>query len=318
MQENTFLCASSDVTKNVFLPDADHSVFFLSDGLVTRQFHNVCTHKGCKLVNSSTDKAALKCDMHGWAFDLDGSFLSGRGFKPSESLNLKATNTHQCFNAHFKYPLFIDDLPTEYLELFNFSNFVKEKTITEELKYSADIYMEIFFDLYHVKAIHDGLRNYVDPQFEWSYGDNWIIQKAKKKKQVVGDYSLFDELLGKNATETGSVWLGLYPNIMIELYQKAIVVSQVFGISKNSSRNVRTYYFHRDVADNSQLKEAFITAWETTDKEDDEFGKKLQEGRNWCANLPIEFVDHPTEEQGHQHYIQWCKKNNFRFNMEAK
>jgi choline monooxygenase len=47
-----------------------------NDG-VQRAFHNVCPHRGFRLVNESVaDKSVIRCPYHAWAFDMDGELRS--------------------------------------------------------------------------------------------------------------------------------------------------------------------------------------------------------------------------------------------------
>lgn len=45
------------------------------DGAV-RCFHNICRHRGTKVVEGKCSSQELRCPYHGWSYDLDGSVLS--------------------------------------------------------------------------------------------------------------------------------------------------------------------------------------------------------------------------------------------------
>lgn len=64
--------------KVVDVPILDTSLIIIRgrDGVV-RGFHNVCTHRCNKLLQSGsgTDKRAISCNFHGWTFDLTGKLV---------------------------------------------------------------------------------------------------------------------------------------------------------------------------------------------------------------------------------------------------
>jgi choline monooxygenase len=45
------------------------------DGQI-RAFHNICRHRGLKLVNEACNAARLRCPWHSWAYGLDGALLA--------------------------------------------------------------------------------------------------------------------------------------------------------------------------------------------------------------------------------------------------
>ncbi|NRB05002.1 MAG: aromatic ring-hydroxylating dioxygenase subunit alpha [Rhodobacteraceae bacterium] len=78
-----FVCHISDVDQEgtYFAFSLHGQEYFLvrgHDGTL-RGFHNVCPHRGHRLVDGSGQKSRIVCPYHAWTFDLDGSLRGARG-----------------------------------------------------------------------------------------------------------------------------------------------------------------------------------------------------------------------------------------------
>lgn len=138
------------------------------DGKV-RAFHNVCRHRGCRLVREGGTKKFFACNFHGWVYDNKGALVH----VPDES---------QFFNfdrANYN----LAELHTEIWNGFVFVNFAAEphQTLTEQLgalgvqlkdypfhemmpvgRWGANVrvnwkvILDAFQEAYHVATVHSG------------------------------------------------------------------------------------------------------------------------------------------------------------------
>ena len=47
-------------------------------------FHNVCRHRGCKLVDKSKNSKVISCPYHKWSYKLDGDLIGTPLYTPSK------------------------------------------------------------------------------------------------------------------------------------------------------------------------------------------------------------------------------------------
>ncbi|MBL8646519.1 MAG: aromatic ring-hydroxylating dioxygenase subunit alpha, partial [Sphingosinicella sp.] len=116
------------------LPVADASVLIVrgKDGKI-RAFHNVCTHRGNKVVPTSDFETfgraragVVSCRFHGWVFGTDGP--------------LRSVPLEEHFGTLDKACLGLREIACDTWEGFVFINFAPEQTLREYLGDFADLF----------------------------------------------------------------------------------------------------------------------------------------------------------------------------------
>lgn len=51
---------------------AGRSIILSREGAAVHAMHNVCSHRGCEVVDATVSAAHLRCPFHGWMYGLDG------------------------------------------------------------------------------------------------------------------------------------------------------------------------------------------------------------------------------------------------------
>lgn len=314
-----WLSSTVDVTPGHFVvPQHDRSTMLINNGTDILAISNICTHKRAIIAEGRGDiGSAITCPIHRWTWNLDGSIRGARGFDKNCVMDLGITSTHQ-WNGHVftGSPAWTDDIS----RLGELSSFLHTEShewhSSQVISYGFDwkIFMEIFLDLYHVQTFHPGLRSLTDCKtFDWVFGKNWSCQTALFNRNVP-DTAWYKELYryyhasGHHASATyGAVWLGIYPNTMIEYYPGCMVVSTVWPDGAGRCKNHLEFYYEKGLLErfpgfaDVQQKSFMVTA-----DEDEIIGTRIQAGLRFTSS-PVEVHSHPTEEAGFTHFHGWLR-----------
>lgn len=311
-----WLAAQSNIGVNQFLvPEHQPELLLVNDGSY-RALDNICTHKQALL---SEGQGALKqvivCPIHKWTWATNGCIRGARGFQTDPTMNLRSHpitlwqghmftgSTHWLDNIAG-----LGDL-SAYLDISKYQFHSRTRI---EYQFSWQIFMEIFLDLYHVKSFHPGLRSLTDcDKFEWVFGEHWACQTGGFKKEWPTEsnyqalYKLYQSLGYYDTAQYGAVWLGIYPNIMIEYYPGCIVVSTIWPNGPGKSINHLEFYYESGLVERCpefpgvQQRSFMVTA-----DEDEQIGNAMQRGRSLYTG-PRSSFNHPLEEAGYSQFYSW-------------
>ncbi len=143
-----------------------------------RAFHNVCTHRGNKLMwedypNKESHGACrqMACKYHGWRFDLEGEISyvhNAPEFFDLKAEDIALAKIHVEVWAGFIF-FNLEETPSqdfrefltpgvEALESYPFDKMTEHYVIESEIAANWKLYMDAFQELYHVPFVH-GLMN---------------------------------------------------------------------------------------------------------------------------------------------------------------
>lgn len=303
---------------NSVVPDHDQSVSLIENSGIIRCLSNICSHKNA-IMNEGSRKIekSIVCPIHKWSWSHDGKIKTARGFDKKECMNLETYPMHT-WNGHMFYGSNtwmndIDLLPSDLSYKLNIENYKLHSKSNVYYNFDWKIFMEIFQDLYHVQSYHPGLRSLTDCKtFNWIFGKDWCCQTAKINKSWPTEpghkklYELYKELGYYDSETYGAIWLGIYPNIMIEYYPGSIVVSIVKPVSPGKCINYLEFYYEKSIPVDKANSLASIhneTFMKTAD-EDEIIGNKMQKGLELLSK-PFFAHNHPVEEAGYVHFHNW-------------
>jgi phenylpropionate dioxygenase-like ring-hydroxylating dioxygenase large terminal subunit len=107
------------------------------------------------------------------------------------------------------------------------------------------------------------------------------------------------------------VWSILYPNVMIEWYPCALVVSTLIPRGPEHTTNIVEFYYPEEVqAFERQVVEAHQAAYAESAVEDAEACARLQRGRKalWLAGEDDSGPFHSPHEDGMIHLHDWIRR----------
>jgi phenylpropionate dioxygenase-like ring-hydroxylating dioxygenase large terminal subunit len=151
-------------------------------------FHNVCRHRGCKLVDNNQTKKVISCPYHKWTYNLDGElkgtplFESTRDFKKANSLypiNVEINNNIIFGNLDNTVatppPSISMKSAFKLLSEYNLENCVIVKSKEYHIKANWKLLVDNFIEYYHLPAVHpelvtsSGMDQHVCTQKEGKY-----------------------------------------------------------------------------------------------------------------------------------------------------
>lgn len=313
-------------------PHAEH-LAAVEDADMIRCLSNVCTHRQALILGGAREQSGklgsrLTCPVHRWNWHLDGRFAGARGFKLDcvhdlEQFPVTSWQGHLWTGpSEWQQDLGILAGIEQYV---NIENLVSAAQIDNEspsfhaisLDFDWKVFMEIYLDLYHIAPAHPGLGALADPQnFGYYTGQGWSCQTAgfNRRSTVTPLYrdtlSIYHKTGIWDSARFGSVWLGIYPNTMLEFYPGVVVVSTVWPAGAGRCINYLEFYYDQPLLGNlaPSFSRTFEQYFMQTSDEDRDIGLHIQAGRN-SQRGPIKQLYHDPEESAIAHFHQWLADN---------
>ncbi|MEM8811016.1 MAG: aromatic ring-hydroxylating dioxygenase subunit alpha [Pseudomonadota bacterium] len=278
------------------------------DGIV-RGFHNVCRHRGTKLVAEACRVgAAITCPYHAWAYRLDGRLRSRPHFTGpgtlerfddggGPQLDLAPVRTATWNGCHFvDLSEAAPDLDTwlhpvlDRTETYDFSAIrwigMKEYTIQSNWKLVLENYMEG----YHVFAAHPRLIAHAPMDIRWS--GEWIDQV------FYNDYIAPELTEGRGAAlphypglaerdRRRGLWFACLPNFAVQVFADQFVIMATYPLAPDTTKEELHFFVVGDEAASSDCyageRDALFSMWHDLNLEDIGLLERLQQGRRSIA-----------------------------------
>jgi len=297
-----------------------------------RVFHNVCSHRGHKLLDKPCSlKNLLRCPYHSWSYDLEGKLVAtphigGLNIHESEKFEKSKSNLKEVRSKIWMDIIFININNNE----IEFNEYVRpledrwlkfiSKDDQNSLIYSRDygyfnldvksnwkFAIENYCESYHLPWIHPELNkvsNISDhyhiqglPNRYAGQGSNKYEQPLKGNKSFA-NFSNWPKEFSKN-----SEYIALFPNVMIGLHIDHFYVFWLEPISVNETKeHLAMYYVGEESANGKEfenMRKENSRFWKGVMSEDIKAIEGMQEGRsspsyNGGNFSPI--MDNPTHQ----------------------
>ena len=150
------------------------------------------------------------------------------------------------------------------------------------------IFMEIYFDDYHVEPFHPGLSSWADcDQLSWIF-ENFAQVQLVKSSVLSGTRSSSYETLANLSRSLfvqppafAAAWAAIYPGTMIEWLAGGLAISTVRPVKAGESLNEVVFAYPKGWLDTCpEFAQAHQDAYWETAKEDDEISQRMQQGKN--------------------------------------
>lgn len=170
--------------------------------------------------------------------------------------------------------------------LLNLEEFIVESRGSRDAGCDWKIFMEIYFDDYHVEPFHPGLSSMADcGSLEWIWAPEAQAQRVGASALMGGGSAAYASLFEISSSIWGgqpvaAVWAAIYPATMIEWLAGGLAISVAAPAGPGKSLNETIFAYPRGVA---QSHPEFVKAhqaayWETA-REDDDIASRIQKGR---------------------------------------
>jgi phenylpropionate dioxygenase-like ring-hydroxylating dioxygenase large terminal subunit len=283
---------------------------------------NTCRHRQGLILDGRGNAPNLVCPLHRWTYNLEGKLLGAPDFDATPDCALPRTPLTSWHGLLFsgprsaaedlvKFPLAAD---------YDFSGYVFDRVQIDECAFNWKAFLEIYLELYHVEAMHPGLQKWVDSgNYEWAFGERWSYQilgiKDELRSQTSPHYARYRDAVlayaGGTLPKYGTVWSILYPNVMLEWYPCALVISTLIPRSPEHTTNIVEFYYPEEVhAFERHIIDAHQAAYAESAAEDAQACTLLHRGRRalWLAGEDDVGPFHSPHEDGVIHMHDWIRR----------
>ena len=305
-----------------------------------RVFHNVCSHRGYKLVNEPCSlKNVLRCPYHSWSYDFKGKLVATPHIG---GLNIHEIKKFDKFKSNLKEVRSKVWMDIIFVNINNneveFNEYVKpledrwSKFITKEdqhaLVYSKDhgcfsldvksnwkFAVENYCESYHLPTIHPELNKVSNISNHYHIQDlsnKFAGQGSKNYNQLIKRNKMFHNFKNwPKDLNTNSEYIALFPNVMIGLHNDHFYAFWLEPISSNKTKeHLAMYYVGDDSANGKEFKsmrKENSRFWKDVMSEDIKAIEGMQEGRNSPVYNGGNFspiMDNPTHQ-----FHKWVASN---------
>ena len=303
-------------------------------------FHNVCSHRGVKLVSKSGKiNSLIRCPYHSWSYSLDGELIatphiggmnkhSVEGFDKSKSnlkeirsyiwLDLIMININQNEMSFEEYIKPLSDRwekfwPVKDRELIHHSNDFGYFKLNAKCNWKFAI--ENYCESYHLPWVHPGLNSYSKIE------DHYHIQGLPNRFAGQGTVVYNPQFKGKEKLPSFPNWpkdkeniaeyVALFPNVMLGIHKDHYYAYWIEPINHEFTlEHMELYYVGEQAAQANKfksLRKQNHKQWEDIQKEDVDIIQGMQTGRNSPSYNGGNFspvMDNPTH-----HFHKWVAQN---------
>jgi len=305
-----------------------------------RVFHNVCSHRGFKLLDKSCNlKNVIRCPYHSWAYDLKGNLVAtphigGLNKHQSEKFFKSKSNLKEIRSKIWMDIIFVNINSNE----IDFDEYIKpleqrwSKFINKEdqrsivhsndygyfnLKVNSNwkFAIENYCESYHLPTIHPELNkvsNISNHYHIQGLPNRFAGQGSKKYEQLINGNKKFNTFPNwERSMLKNSEYIALFPNVMIGLHLDHFYVFWLEPLTINKTKeHMQMYYIGNESANGDELKELRkenSRFWKNVMLEDIIAIEGMQEGRNSPVYNGGNFspdMDQPTHQ-----FHKWIANN---------
>jgi choline monooxygenase len=311
--------------------DRDHQI---------RVFHNVCSHRGFKLVDQACAlKNVIRCPYHSWAYDFSGRLIAtphvgGLNIHESEKFDKTKSNLKEVRSKVWMDIIFVNINSNE----IDFEEYIQpleqrwSKFINKEdqklIIYSNDygyfnlevnsnwkFAIENYCESYHLPTIHPELNkvsNINDHYHIQGLPNRFAGQGSKKYQSLTEGDKKFNTFKNWDKDHLQhSEYVALFPNVMIGLHIDHFYIFWLEPLATNKTKeHMNMYYVGNESANGDELKQLRkqnSKFWKDVMLEDISAIEGMQEGRgspvyNGGNFSPV--MDAPTHQ-----FHKWVASN---------
>ena len=305
-----------------------------------RVFHNVCSHRGYRLLKESCKiKNLIRCPYHSWSYDTSGKLIAtphiggmnkhnSKKFDKSKS-NLKEIKSYVWLDLIFvniseneiEFEKYIKPLsdrwekfwPIKDRELIVYSNDFGYFNLNAKCNWKFAI--ENYCESYHLPWVHPGLNSYSKIE------DHYHIQGLPNRFAGQGSKTYNPKFKSKEKFPSFPNWpkekeniaeyIALFPNVMLGIHKDHFYAYWLEPVNHKYTREHMEIYYVGEKAANSKkfksLRKKNYKLWKEIQTEDLNIIEGMQVGRNSPSYNGGNFspiMDNPTH-----HFHKWVATN---------
>ncbi|MDH3763832.1 MAG: aromatic ring-hydroxylating dioxygenase subunit alpha [Gammaproteobacteria bacterium] len=272
------------------------------DGII-RAFHNVCRHRGARLVTECRNSGKFICPNHSWSYSLEGKLIARPHFHGGEQHDVNKSDYHRadlveirCVTWHDWIFVNISGDAEAFataiapisakLDVYDFDTLGFAEALEFDLKANWKLAIENFIEPYHVFSCHPWLNSFVSmderaaPTFERKVLSCGYDFKAADPARG-GELPWFPDLPLEK--QNRGDWFVLFPNFAFEIFPDQVDVFIAWPQAPDRCRETIALYFVGDGASAEKYSDArahVIQNWNDLNHEDIGVVERMQSGRN--------------------------------------
>ena len=283
---------------------------------------NVCRHRQAIMLKGRGTVRNIVCPLHRWTYALDGRLLGAPQFPQNPCLDLAKSPLTAWNGLLFagRRAVLADLGQLCITNELDFSEFMFDRVEVDDYDCNWKTFVEVYLEDYHVEPFHPGLGNFVDVRdLQWEFGDWYSVQTCGIKRGLTRPgspvYQRWHEQVlrygeGRHPSH-GAIWLTYFPNVMVEWYPHALVVSTLIPRGPEACTNVVEFYYPEDIAlFEREFVEAEQAAYRETAIEDAEIIARMTAGRRALLNQGLNEsgpYQSPLED-GMRHFHEFVRR----------
>jgi choline monooxygenase len=260
-----------------------------------RAFHNVCRHRGARLVaQPCKGRPALTCPYHAWSYDLEGRLVARPHYHgPKQHERIKGGDAAQGLSpvrcGQWHDLIFVNNYLaplTARLEGYDLAALRHAGCVTFEVAANWKLAYENYIEPYHVFAVHPRLIRFAPMEIrEPSKTEGLLFHNEYRFPEAEagrGQGLPYYPGLSEDLKQRG-VWFQLFPALGIEIYPDQFTLLHVTPLGPERAREEIHIYLVGEAATSEEHREArqgVIDTWRDLNEEDVTILERLQEGRH--------------------------------------
>ena len=278
-------------------------VLVLSRDREIRAFHNVCRHRGARLVNEACNRRKFLCPNHSWSYSLNGNLISRPHFHGGERHDVNQDDCHRadlvgirCVTWHDWVFVNLsgdagdfDDLVapiTRKLVGYDMTAMHFSEALEFDIEANWKLPMENFIEPYHVFSCHPWLNDFVgmDEREPPGYEEKVLLcgYRFKQPDPARGGQLPWFPDLPAEKHDRGD-WFVLFPNFAFEIFPDQVDVFIATPTAAGKCRETIALYFIGDAAQADEYRAArehVVKNWHDLNHEDIGIIERMQAGRS--------------------------------------
>ncbi len=273
-----------------------------------RAFHNVCRHRGTKLVAEPCQVKAITCPYHAWTYRLDGSLRARPHFHGPDQIEGFTSEEGRTFGLHpiecatWNGCIFVKLEPgglsledwlaplVKRTPAFDFSQNRWIGKRSYRIKSNWKLVLENYMEGYHVFAAHPQLIKHAPMNVRWSgawmehvfYNDYVAPELTAGRGDSLPHYPGLSE-----EDRRRGLWFAALPNFAAEVFADQFVVLATYPLSPDETLEVLHFFVVGEEAAEAEryagARAALLAMWHDLNLEDVALLERLQQGRRSIA-----------------------------------
>lgn len=301
------------------VPHTQTSTVLVNNGQGIRALDNICRHRYALLLQGSGNVSKIVCPVHYWSYKLSGELLKAPGCEVNDNCHLPVQEIVSA--AGFLMPTGNRTLQAALEQLKNYTSLSFDELAflgmeRSEVGANWKDYVDTFLDLYHIEAAHPGLTGLVNSnQIDNHLGEGFHIQAVKMRDKpyaiaragLLPLMRLYHDKLGGLQERYGAIWITLYPNIMIEIYEAYMVVNLVRPLSVDRCEVYKYAFCHQRLQAHTDIISAYHLFLSEVEFEDVNLMTRIAKGRAMLLARGDSYRGpyHPTKQDGEERFHNW-------------